>query len=408
MSDVIHGFCEARFKPLEAAFRANFEAGQELGASLGVTWRGRMVVDLWSGWAARDRTKPWTPDTVVPVASTTKLMTTIAALMVVDRGLLELDAPVARYWPEFAQGGKAAVTVRDVFTHQCGVPGLEPVNTFADLLDWQSFTARLAGQPHWFDGRRRIIYHFHTYGFILGELIRRVDGRQPGRFFREEVAERASADFQIGLTSRADMDRLAQITPLPAPHPMEPGSLLERLFKANAPPRTDGLTWEAFSADLPSGGGVANGRSIARACAILAMRGTLDGVRYLSAATVDEAARPQAKGVCPYLGPITFGLGMGLSSDDFRLASPTCYGWGGTGGSWAIIDPRPGLSLGYAPNNWSVEWEGISDPRHEGFSNALNAILADLPDVAAPDQPVVQPVVHLRKGRWWRFPSEIN
>ena len=126
MTIEIHGFCEDRFSPLRDAFVGNFEAGRELGASLAVTWQGRMVVDLWGGWADLEMTRPWQADTIVPVASTTKVMSTLIGLWMVDRGLIELDAPVARYWPEFAEGGKAAVTIRDAFSHQAGRPGLRP------------------------------------------------------------------------------------------------------------------------------------------------------------------------------------------------------------------------------------------------------------------------------------------
>jgi CubicO group peptidase (beta-lactamase class C family) len=373
----VHGFCEDRFRPFEDAFRANFDAGQEIGASLAVTWRGKPVVDLWAGWADPERTRPWAQDTIVPVASTTKVMTTICALMLVDRGLLELDAPVARYWPEFAQGGKAAVTVRDAFTHRAGVPGLEPPPTLETMLDWQAITARIAAEPHWFGGRRKVIYHLMTYGFILGELIRRVDGRQPGRFFREEIAVKAGVDFQIGLASMSDLSRLAVDTPLPMGPPPPEGSLLARLLRGTPPPPI-GRSWEELSADAPSGNGVGNGRSIARACAILAMGGELDGVRYMSRAMVEEAGRGQAHEECPYLGWVNFGLGFGCDSDEFHLATPTTFGWGGVGGSWALVDARAGVSLGYAPNNWSVEWDGIVDPRHAGFADALEALLPSL------------------------------
>ena len=374
MTIAIHGFCEDRFAPFEAAFRANFDAGWELGASLALTWRGKTVVDLWAGWADSEKTRPWEQETIVPTASTTKIMTTICALMLVDRGLLDLDAPVARYWPEFAQGGKAAVTVRDAFTHRAGVPGLEPPPAFEALLDWEAITARIAAEPHWFGGRRQVIYHLMTYGFILGELIRRVDGRKPGQFFREEIAAKIGADFQLGLSSMSEVSRLAVVTPLPTGAPLPEGSLLARLLEANptlpAPPPRDSL-----SADLPSGNGFGNGRSIARACAILAMAGELDGVRYMSRAMVEEAGRGQAHEECPYLGWVNFGLGFGCDSPEFHLACPTTFGWGGVGGSWGLVDPRAGVSLGYAPNNWSVEWEGIVDPRHAGFSDALQALL---------------------------------
>ena len=379
MTVEIHGFCDSRFKPLEDAFRANFDAGLELGASLGVTWRGRSVVDLWAGWADPERTRPWAKDTIVPVASTTKVMTTIAALMLVDRGLLDLDAPVARYWPAFAQGGKEAVTVRDAFTHQAGVPGLEPAATDDVVHDWDAITTRIAAEPHWFGGRRQVIYHLMTFGFLLGELIRRVDGRRPAQFFREEIADKAGVDFQIGLRSRADLTRLATITPLPMGAPPPAGSLLERLLLANGPPPPLD-SWKALSAEVPAGAGLGNGRSIARGGAILAMGGELDGVRYLSAATVREAGTAQVYGECPYLGWLKCGLGFGLDSDEYPMPSPTSMGWGGVGGSWAVMDPKAGVSLGYAPNNWSVEWDGIIDPRHASFSDALEALLPNLSD----------------------------
>jgi len=138
MTTEIHGFCDPRFQPLKDVFRANFEDGLELGASLAVTHMGRPVVDLWAGWVDRKRTRPWEKDTIVCVFSTTKIMAIIETLMVLDRGLIELDAPVAHYWPEFAQGGKGAVTVRDAFTHQAGVPGFQHPAPFDVLLDWEA------------------------------------------------------------------------------------------------------------------------------------------------------------------------------------------------------------------------------------------------------------------------------
>ncbi|MBV9540980.1 MAG: beta-lactamase family protein, partial [Alphaproteobacteria bacterium] len=149
MTTAIHGFCEPRFERIRDAFKANFDEGLELGASLGVTHQGRTVVDLWAGWADPAKTRPWSEHTIVHVASTTKVATTIVALTLVDRGAIELDAPVARYWPEFAQGGKAHVTIRDAFTHQAGVPGIAEPVTFEQLCDWDYITGRVAAEPHW-------------------------------------------------------------------------------------------------------------------------------------------------------------------------------------------------------------------------------------------------------------------
>ena len=339
MTIEICGYCDERFQPLREAFVANFDAGLELGASLALTHQGKPVVDLWAGWADPEQTRPWEEDTIVSVTSTTKIMTIICLLMVVDRGLIELDAPVARYWPEFAQGGKQAVTVRDALTHQAGVPAYDPVLTFEDLRDWDKVTANIAAQVHRFGGKKQVCYHLATFGFILGELIRRVDGRRPARFFREEIAEKIGADFSIGLGAKGDLKRVAEVRyadeRLPPPEdPLMVYLLASFLF---APDQS----WESRSLEQPSGNGFGNGRSIARVCAILAMDGQLDGERYLSKSMVDEAAREQVFAEDPYMGWVSYGLGFGLHSAMFRAATPTSFHWGGYGGSWGLMDRRP-------------------------------------------------------------------
>ena len=150
MTTQIHGVCDQRFQPLKDAFQANFDTGLELGASLALTYQGKTVVDLWAGWADLERTRPWERDTLVRVCSTAKIAAILSLLMLIDRGLVELDAPVARYWPDFAQGGKGGVTIRDALTHQGGVPGFDPPVSRDLLLDWDAAAARLAAEPHWF------------------------------------------------------------------------------------------------------------------------------------------------------------------------------------------------------------------------------------------------------------------
>ncbi len=374
MTIEIHGFCEDRFSPLRDAFVGNFEAGRELGASLAVTCQGRMVVDLWGGWADPQRTIPWREDTLVNVASTTKTPLIISALMLVDRGLIDLDAPLARYWPEFGQGGKQAVTVRHAFTHQAGVPGLDPPARPEDVANWEATVRRLAAEPHWFGGEPRVMYHLMTYGFLLGELIRRVDGRGPARFFREEIQSRCGADFHMGLTSESDLGRVATVQDLAPPAP--PSDDLVLRMVRSFPPR-DLTPRERASREIPAAVGFGNGRSIARMCAIMALGGELDGVRYMSPAMVEEASREQVFGVCPYLGPLRLGLGFGLYSEFFPAVSPTAFHWGGYGGSWALMDTKTGVSLGYAPNNFVTDPEAVG-PRQQAFSDALERILPDL------------------------------
>ncbi|HUO11467.1 MAG TPA: serine hydrolase domain-containing protein, partial [Caulobacteraceae bacterium] len=310
MSAQLHGFSDERFLPLRDAFAANFEDGLEVGASLCVTLHGETVVDLWAGWADVAQTRPWEKDAIAPVSSTTKIAVTLLLLMLVDRGLIELDAPIATYWPQFAQGGKARVTVRDLFTHQAGAPGFTPGVDTPIFLDWEASVARVAAEPHWFGGERRVIYHAFTYGLIGGELIRRVDGRMPARFFREEVAERAGLDFHFGMAEVPRPALVAETTPLAPPEAQpEAEALLQRLLGS--------IRWvDSVSPKAtlnPSGNGLAGARAIARLCAIFAGGGVFGGTRYLSSSLVDEARREQANGKCPYLGWLRMGLGLGLN-----------------------------------------------------------------------------------------------
>ena len=377
MTTKIHGFCDPQFVPFRDAFAANFADGLELGASFGVTWRGRLVADLWAGHADLMRTRPWQEDTLVPVASTTKIMVMIAAAMVIERGLLDLDTPVARYWPEFAQGGKAAVTVRDALTHQAGVPGFDVPISDDELCDWTKATARLAAEPHWFGGERKICYHFHTYGLLVGELIRRVDGRGPRQFLQEEIFAKVGADFLIGLTPDAT-NRIAQLK-LPA-EAFQGEGMLKRMIDSIDMSTLDSL--ERLAAELPSGNGYTNGRGIALAGAIIANGGLADGERLLSPAMIALAGQEHAYGHDLYLGMVRFGLGFAIDHADFPSAVPSAMHWGGYGGSGCVMDPASGLAMGYAPNNWTVpelpEGQLALDGRLVRFYDAFREVAAVL------------------------------
>ncbi len=373
MSVEIHGFCDERFQPLKDAFVANFDAGLELGASVAATWRGHPVVDLWAGWADVAETRAWDRDTVVPVASTTKMMVTLCLLMLVDAGRIDLDAPIATYWPEYAAGGKDRVTVRDLFTHQAGAPGFTPPVQASLFLDWEASTARVAAEPHWFGGVRRTIYHASTYGLIGGELIRRVDGRTPVRFFHDEVAAPAGLDFHLGLAEVPDPTRVAEVKRSLTRPEAPPEGLLARLVgSVFAGP---GAPTPAATKNL-SANGVTNARSIARGCAIFAAAGVLDGRRYLSAALVGEAHREQARGQCPYLGDLRMGLGFGTNSESFHYPSAHGYGWGGSGGSVGWMDTRLGYSFSYAPNRFLADPH--LDNRVERLRSAMREVAADI------------------------------
>jgi CubicO group peptidase (beta-lactamase class C family) len=235
------------------------------------------------------------------------------------------------------------------------------------------FTSRIAAEPHWFGGERRLCYHLHTYGFILGELIRRVDGRQPAQFFREEIALKLGADFQIGLSRKVDLARMARPHDPTGRASFPEGSLMQRVWDSVG--RADGgvgvytSNWDFISADIPSGNGFGNGRSIAEVCAIVGAGGKLGDVRYLSENMIKEAGTEQVNEEDPFMGPMRYGLGFGLDSQYYQAPSPTSMHWGGYGGSWGLADFKARVSLGYTPNNFLTNLNG--DPRHARFTAAL-------------------------------------
>src|SRR6266704_6605579 len=197
------GTCSARFDPLRELFAAKLESGEDLGASLAVNIDGEMVADLWGGWADEARTAPWTENTIANVFSTTKTMTSLAALVLIDRGELDLDANVAKYWPEFAARGKAEIKVRQLLSHTSGVSGWDQPVTIDDVYDWDKSTAMLAAQAPWWEPGTAMGYHAFTYGHLIGEVIRRITGQRPGAFIAAQIAGSLGADFHIGLPPSA-------------------------------------------------------------------------------------------------------------------------------------------------------------------------------------------------------------
>src|SRR5665213_2654467 len=378
MAVEINGFCDERFLPLKDAFRANFENGLEVGASFAVTHRGKPVVDSWAGHADWNRTRVWEKDTIVLLYSTSKIPLIMSFLLLVDRGLVDLDVPVATYWPEFAAGGKSHVTVRDALTHRAGVPGFEPPVPFEALHDWDGITAHIAAEAHWFDSESVLCYHAITYGFVLGEIIRRVSGRGPSQFFREEIADKAGIDLQLGLRSQAERARLAQNGYLNPPGGMMTRHPLARRVTESVG-QGDWTTWENQRSDVPASNGYGNARAVARLCTIGAMGGVLDGVHYLSQKTVDEASREQVFAEEPHVGWLRLGLGFGLHSDGFPAPTSTCFHWGGYGGSFGIMDQATGIGCGYAMNNLIVPEQDIAEePRYWRMSKALGSVMAGL------------------------------
>ena len=341
----IQGSYDDLFTSVPEVLAGLLDAG-DVGGSAAVFVDGEPVVDVWGGFTDAGRTVAWGRDTLVNVWSVTKTMTALCALILADRGDLDLGAPVARYWPEFAAAGKDGVLVRHLLSHTAGLPDWEPPVTVEDLYDWSAATARLAAQaPQWEPGTVAG-YHSLTQGFLVGEVVRRVSGRTVGAFFADEVAGPLNADFHIGVSAVDDHRVSPSIPPQAAraPAPAPP--------RAPGPPPTTGLrvrvrdgntvAWRR--AQIPAASGYGNARSVAGVQAVMASGGAIGAVRLLSRGGRDLAWQEQFRGVDRLLGTsMRYGMGYGLFG--------TTYGWAGWGGSMVMIDPAARMAVAYVTNH---------------------------------------------------------
>lgn len=368
----VQGHTHDRYAAVRAAFEGNLASGADVGASFCATVEGETVVDLWGGFADGARTRPWTRDTIINVYSTTKTMTALTALLVADRGELDFDAPVARYWPEFAANGKADVKVSHLMSHAAGLSGWKEPITTADLYDWEKVTALLAAQaPYWAPGTAPG-YHALTQGYLVGEVVRRITGRSLGTVFREEIAEPLGADFHIGLPASED-DRVAELIPPPRGAAIGDGNQSELQANMSNNPGIDVLAtrtrgWRG--AEIPAAGGTGNARSVAEIHAILANGGVAKGKRFLSEAGCRKALELQIEGPDLILGtPARYGMGFGLAGGVVPLPNPNTIYWGGYGGSLVIIDMDARTTFGYAMNKMAGTTQG--DMRALGLAMAM-------------------------------------
>lgn len=360
-ADRIGGFATERFQGVRDEFSRNFSERGELGASFAVVHNGRAVVDLWGGVADPESGSPWAEDTVQVIFSGTKGLVGLCALMLVDRGAIDPGERVSAYWPEFAAAGKSAVTVRDVLSHQARLPGiLEPV-TPTDILDDEKMASAIAAQPQETDSRAADMYHPLTYGWLCGELVRRVDGRSVGTFFRDEIAVPLELEIWIGLPPDLE-PRVANLsygpdwgTTVPGEDGCEDDELLGRVW--NNPPLfpADHIPWNSrasHAAEIPGLGAIGSARSIARLHGCLALGGELDGVRLLSASTIERSREVIVSRRDPLLGEHqVFGLGFELQNELSKFGPPgEALGYSGAGGSIHGSWPREGVGFSYSMN----------------------------------------------------------
>jgi CubicO group peptidase (beta-lactamase class C family) len=349
----VQGVTQDRFAGVRRQFEANLASGEDLGASFCATVDGEIVVDLWGGFADEARRRAWERDTIVNVYSTTKTMTALTALMLADRGELDFDAPVARYWPEFAANGKADVKVSHLMSHSAGLSGWKEPLVAADLYDWEKATSLLAAQaPYWEPGSAPG-YHAMTQGYLVGEVIRRVAGRTVGTVFREEIAGPLGADFHIGLAASED-HRVADLIPPPAGAGITAGAQSDLQKNMSSNPPIDPLvtrTREWRGAEIPAAGGTANARAVAMVQSLMANGGTVGGKTILSEAGCRKALELQIEGDDLILGiPVRYGMGYGLAGGAVPLPNPNTIYWGGYGGSLVIVDMDARTTIAYAMN----------------------------------------------------------
>jgi CubicO group peptidase (beta-lactamase class C family) len=379
MTSPIGGHAAPGFEAVREQFAANFERDdpyREVGASLAVYHRGRLVVDLWGGWRNEAKTVPWTPDTLANIWSSTKGVTAIAVAQLVDRGALDYDAPVVRTWPQFAQNGKAAITVSQLMSHQAGLPGFAEPTPLEDFYDWETVTARLAAQAPMWEAGTKNSYHAMTFGFLAGELVRRASGRSIGRYVAEELAGPLGADLFIGLPQAEEH----RVSPLIAPRiaapfdleQMPPEAAIAVTNPVMAPTLCNDRAWRA--AEVPAGNGQASARGLARLYAAMAGGGSVDGVRLMSRAGVEAMIAVQTERVDVMLGAAPF-WGRGVTRNPLGVYGPRprAFGHSGWGGSFGCADLEAEVAIGYVMNQMGEKVVG--DPRSMGLCEAVYGCL---------------------------------
>jgi len=366
----IHGTCDPKFEKVKEAFELNFTEQNDVGASVAISIEGEYVVDLWGGYRDRASTLLWEKDTIVNVYSTTKTMAAISALLLADRGELDLYAPVKNYWPEFAQNGKEKTEVRHFLSHSAGLSGMDEPMVGDDLYDWDKVVDALAAQAPWWEPGTASGYHALTQGHLIGEVVRRITGKSIGQFFREELAEPLGADFHIGTGAEHD-HRIGELIPPQQGSTTdvgeaEAGSIGARTFAnpvANAN-KSGTVGWRR--AEIPAANGHGNARSVVGVQTLVANLGTAFGKTLMSEEGCRRIFDEQCNGTDLVLGvPIRFGMGYGLTSDVMPMgpSENTAY-WGGWGGSTAVIDQDERMCVSYVMNR--MEAAVMGDPR--GFS----------------------------------------
>ena len=377
---IVSGYCDPKFAAIEDELSKAIQSGFDTGASVAIEYQGEMVVNLWGGYKDRQRTQPWLEDTIMNVFSTTKAITATCILQLIERGKLDLNAPVSDYWPEYGCKGKEATKVSDFLCHRAAMHGFQGGVPKFDYRDWDKWTAALAAQAPFRTPGTTQGYHALTYGWLVGELIRRVDGRSAGRYFREEIAEPLCLDFHIGLDDAA-MARCGDILVDSSPKPwalmaltLVPDFLLSPQLRhvkkyvrmgdmkvafSSRPSSSDGFdmnTEEWRRAEIPSANGHGTAAALAKLFGVLSTGGERDGHKIMEPSTIELAVTPLSEGPDTVIlgAPIRFGVGYDLGLGTTTIGSDPhpdrLFGHCGIGGTVAFGDPEHGLGYGFLCN----------------------------------------------------------
>lgn len=387
MSSVeIHGSCAPGFDRVRAAFEDNFALRNDVGAAVAAYVDGELVVNLWGGSADGAGTRPWREDTLAAILSGTKGLTSTCVHQLVERGELDLDAPVARYWPEFGQAGKADITLAMVLSHRSGVIGPRTPLRWQDVADWDLVCERLAAAEPWWEPGTAQGYHLATFGFILGEVVRRVTGDTVGTYLRTEIAEPFGADVHIGLTAR-DLPRCADLIDKPHPRdllanaPDRPSTLAEHpkaglavswgFLPSDELGSEDRILWR--QTELPDIGGHASARGLATFYDALAREKVLSRAQ-MDLARVCQGGVDTDVVLGPRVADHGWGLGYMLNQRRVNGPNPRIFGHGGSGGSFGFVDLEHRIGYAYVMNRFDMT-QANADPRSVALSNELYAAL---------------------------------
>ena len=372
----VQGSCLERFGKVKELLQGFLATGEEYGACITVNINGENVVDLWGGFANPEQ--PWQQDTITAVFSCTKTVTALAALLLIDRNLLDVDSNVSKYWPEFAANGKQDIKVRHILSHTSGVPGWDDPVSLEDICDTDTAAAKLSQQAPWWQPGTASGYQSFTMGHLIGELVRRVTGGSLGQFILDELTTPLGADFRLGVASE-DTHRVADLIP----PPQSRGGLPDKesvAFKVFTNPafRVQMANEDVWrNSKLGAASGFGHSRSLVRILSVVTLGGTVDGVRFLSPDTIDQIFWEQANGVDLVTGDnLRFGIGFGLTGPDTKVnwlpSGRVCF-WGGFGGSMIIMDLDRRMTIGYVMNR--METVGLGTARTRAYIKAVYAAL---------------------------------